>query len=64
MLASNGTFVTAGSRFRMYGGDGGLDEWRKELMRCTKVDFPAPAIPIVIMTMGFFLSDIVEEELG
>lgn len=22
-------------------------------MRCTKVDFPAPAIPIVMMSVGF-----------
>lgn len=39
----------------MYGGDGGSDECRYELIRCTKVDLPAPAIPIVIMAMGFFL---------
>jgi len=50
--------VTAGSRLRMYGG---LDsECRYELIRCTKVDFPAPAIPIVIMAMGFFFSGLLE----
>lgn len=39
----------------MYGGDGGLSECRYELILWTKVDFPAPAIPMVIMTIGFFL---------
>ena len=38
----------------MYGGVGGFWECRYELMRCTKVDFPAPAMPIVIIVMGFF----------
>lgn len=40
----------------MYGGDGGLRECRCELIRWTNVDFPAPAMPMVIMTMGFFFS--------
>lgn len=31
-------------------------------MRCTKVDFPAPAIPIVIITTGSFFSGILDEE--
>lgn len=26
-------------------------------MRCTKVDLPAPAMPIVMMAMGFFFDD-------
>lgn len=39
-----------------YGGDGGFFECRYELIRCTNVDFPAPAIPIVIITIGFFSS--------
>ena len=55
MLASNGTCVTAGSRLRMYGGVGGSSECRYELILCTKVDFPAPAMPIVIMATGFRL---------
>jgi len=47
--------VTAGSRLRMYGGAGGLRECKYELILWTKVDFPAPAIPIVMMATGFFL---------
>lgn len=57
MLASNGVFATAGSRLRTYGGEGGSLECRYEFIRCTKVDFPAPAIPIVMITMGFFFSE-------
>jgi hypothetical protein len=56
ILASKGMCVTAGSRLRMYGGAGGLRECRYELILCTKVDFPAPAMPIVIMATGFFLA--------
>ena len=69
MLASYGVLATAGSRLRTYGGDGGSSECRYELIRCTNVDFPAPAMPIVMMTTGFFLSctvafSVVEEELA
>lgn len=39
----------------MYGGEGGSSECRYELILCTKVDFPAPAIPIVMIATGFFL---------
>ena len=45
----------------MYGGDGGSSECKYELIRWTKVDFPAPAMPIVIMTTGFFFSVELEE---
>ena len=55
IFASYGVFATAGSRLRTYGGDGGSCECRYELILCTKVDFPAPAIPMVIITTGFFL---------
>lgn len=41
----------------MYGGDGGFFEFRWEFILWTKVDLPAPAIPIVMMTMGFFFSE-------
>ncbi len=40
----------------MYGGDGGSSACRYEFRRCTKVDFPAPAIPMVIMVTGFLPS--------
>lgn len=40
----------------MYGGEGGFWECRYEFMRCTKVDLPAPAIPIVMIAMAFFFS--------
>ena len=50
--------MTAGAWFRMYGGDEGSNECRYELRRWTKVDFPAPAMPIVIMVTGFFLSPV------
>lgn len=33
---------------------------RWELRRCTKVDLPAPAIPIVMMTLGFLGWELVE----
>ena len=49
---------------RTYGGDGGSCECRYELILCTKVDFPAPAMPIVIITTGFFLSAGVADELA
>ena len=38
----------------MYGGDGGFCECKYEFIRCTNVDFPAPAMPIVIIATGFF----------
>lgn len=41
----------------MYGGDGGFFEFRCEFILWTKVDLPAPAIPIVMITMGFFFSE-------
>ena len=47
----------------MYGGREGLTVCRWEFMRCTKVDLPAPAIPIVMMTLGFLgweLQELVE----
>lgn len=50
MLASNGECVIAGSRFSMYGGM--LRSCRYALRRCTKVDFPAPAMPMVMITDG------------
>lgn len=53
MLASNGTLATAGSRLSVYGGDGGVSAWRYELMRCTKVVLPEPAMPMVMITTGF-----------
>ena len=37
----------------MYGGLGGFSECKYEFMRCTKVVFPEPAIPIVMITLGF-----------
>ena len=46
----------------MYGGRGWAFEavgvCRYELIRCTNVDFPAPAIPIVIITVGFLSIDV------
>lgn len=62
MLGSNETFATAGSRFSLYGGEGGLSEWRYEFIRCTKVVFPDPAIPIVMITIGFFVDSLDEVE--
>jgi hypothetical protein len=42
----------------MYGGVGGFWECRYELMRWTKVDFPAPAMPITMIVIGiFFVED-------
>jgi len=37
---------------------------RYEFRRDTKVDFPAPAIPIVIIVIGFFLAeeDVADED--
>ena len=37
----------------MYGGFGGSNECKYEFMRCTKVVLPDPAIPIVMITLGF-----------
>jgi hypothetical protein len=73
MFASNGAFVTAGSRLMIYGGlgkgFGGLEVdveadwvaaeglarvWTCELSLCTNVVLPDPAIPIVMITVGFF----------
>lgn len=45
----------------MYGGDGGSRECKYEFMRCTNVDFPAPAIPMVIMVIGFFFAGVDDE---
>lgn len=56
MFGSKLVLVTAGSRLRTYGGEGGSLEWRYELILWTKVDLPAPAMPMVMMTTGFFLS--------
>ena len=53
MFASKGTLVTAGSKLRTYGGFCGLFACRCAFIRCTKVDFPEPAIPIVIIHTGF-----------
>lgn len=39
---------------RIYGGEGGSREWRYELILWTKVDFPAPAMPIAMIVIGFF----------
>lgn len=58
MLASYGTNATAGSRFKIYGGLLGSEECRYELILCTKVDLPAPAMPIVMIHTGFFLSTV------
>ena len=60
MFASKGTFATAGSRLRTYGGVGGIFACRCASMRCTKVDLPEPAIPIAMIQTGFFLVDMVE----
>ena len=38
----------------MYGGKGGSNECKYELRRCTNVDLPAPAMPMVMITVGFF----------
>jgi hypothetical protein len=32
-------------------------------MRWTNVDLPAPAIPMVIMTIGFFFGELVEDAM-
>ena len=37
----------------MYGGFGGSNECRYELMRWTNVVLPEPAMPMVIITLGF-----------
>ena len=36
---------------------GGSRAWRYELILCTKVDLPAPAIPMAIIVTGFFFPD-------
>lgn len=51
--------MTAGSKFKIYGGEGGERVCRYEFMRWTNVDFPAPAIPMVIITIGFFFGALV-----
>ena len=51
--------MTAGSKFKIYGGEGGERVCRYEFMRWTNVDFPAPAIPMVIITIGFFFALVV-----
>ena len=55
MFASNGTRVTAGSRFKIYGGFGGFSACKYEFIRWTNVDFPTPAIPMVIIAIGLGL---------
>ena len=46
----------------MYGGFGGSSECKYEFMRCTKVVFPEPAMPIVMITDGFLVEVCVEDE--
>lgn len=44
----------------IYGGIDDSDECRYELILCTNVDLPAPAMPIVIMHIAFFFSVVVD----
>lgn len=37
-----------------------MSECKCEFIRCTNVDFPAPAIPMVMITIGFFLDVLLE----
>lgn len=40
------------------GSEGPASSWMCEFSRCTKDVFPEPAMPIVIITVGFFLDGI------
>jgi hypothetical protein len=50
MFGSNAARVIAGSRFTTYGGC--ARACRCAASRCTNVDLPAPAMPIVMITDG------------